>query len=185
MTMQRLKGLTSGSLPTFIDIRDNFASPEIAEDNLIVQAAQLGKRCVVSHCPFLWEYVAMFPHKARFWYLKWLRRLVFLGDDTWMNLFPTSFNVSHPFPSFNVKDLHTVDDGVLQHLLPAVVNETLGQWDIMVAHFLGVDHVGHRFGPDHVAMKWKLRQMDDVIAALHAQIENDTLVAVLGDHGAS
>lgn len=31
-----------------------------------------------------------------------------MGDDTWIQLFPHHFNNSHPYPSFNVKDLHTV-----------------------------------------------------------------------------
>lgn len=44
------------------------------------------------------------------------KRLVFMGDDTWENLFPKKFQRSLPFPSFNVKDLHTVDNGILQHL---------------------------------------------------------------------
>lgn len=36
-------------------------------------------------------------------------------------------------------------------------------WDVLIAHFLGVDHCGHRFGPDHPAMAEKLSQMDGVI----------------------
>jgi GPI ethanolamine phosphate transferase 3 subunit O len=36
-TMQRLKGLTTGSLPTFIDAGSNFASSEIDEDNFLDQ----------------------------------------------------------------------------------------------------------------------------------------------------
>lgn len=39
-----------------------------------------------------------------------------MGDDTWDGLFPKMFSRSYFFPSFNVKDLHTVDDGILQHL---------------------------------------------------------------------
>lgn len=39
-----------------------------------------------------------------------------MGDDTWEGLFPQAFHRAHFFPSFNVKDLHTVDDGILQHL---------------------------------------------------------------------
>ena len=41
-TMQRLKGLTTGSLPTFIDISNNFASSEINEDNIVDQLVQQG-----------------------------------------------------------------------------------------------------------------------------------------------
>ncbi|KAJ7335118.1 hypothetical protein JRQ81_013059 [Phrynocephalus forsythii] len=87
-TMQRIKGITTGSLPTFVDAGSNFASYAIREDNLIWQLAQNG------------------------------RRVVFMGDDTWDGLFPQAFFRSHFFPSFNVKDLHTVDDGILQHLYP-------------------------------------------------------------------
>ncbi len=39
---------------------------------------------------------------------------MFMGDDTWMQLVPGAFVDAHPYPSFNVKDLHTVDDGVWQ-----------------------------------------------------------------------
>lgn len=38
-TLQRLKGITTGSLPTFIDIGSNFATPEINEDNIIDQVS--------------------------------------------------------------------------------------------------------------------------------------------------
>lgn len=36
-TMQRLKALTTGSLPTFIDAGSNFASTEVVEDNILNQ----------------------------------------------------------------------------------------------------------------------------------------------------
>ena len=38
----------------------------------------------------------------------------FVGDDTWMQLFPEAFASALPFPSLNVHDLDTVDDGVWQ-----------------------------------------------------------------------
>lgn len=53
---------------------------------------------------------------SQFLYLDAGKRLVFMGDDTWESLFPKKFHRSLPFPSFNVKDLHTVDNGILQHL---------------------------------------------------------------------
>ena len=61
-----------------------------------------------------------------------------------MGLFPNSLNESYPYPSFDVWDLHTVDNGVVKHLFPALKNSS--SWDLLVAHFLGVDHAGHRFG---------------------------------------
>ena len=66
-----------------------------------------------------------------------------------------SFKRSYPYPSFNVKDLHTVDNGVIAHLIPEL--RTNG-WDIIIAHFLGVDHCGHRYGPYHREMADKLLQ---------------------------
>lgn len=43
-TMQRLKALTTGSLPTFIDAGSNFATSEINEDNLIDQVSLFEKQ---------------------------------------------------------------------------------------------------------------------------------------------
>lgn len=50
----------------------------------------------------------------------------------------------------------------ISHLL-LVLTVVGDDWDVLVAHFLGVDHCGHRFGPDHPAMADKLTQMDGVI----------------------
>ena len=129
-TMQRLKGLTTGSLPTFIEAGSNFKTPEITEDNIIDQLVKQNKR------------------------------ITFLGDDTWTGLFPKRFQKSFPFPSFNVKDLHTVDSGIQKHLYSELVKTN---WDVLIAHFLGVDHCGHRFGPNHKAMAEKLSEMNNMI----------------------
>ena len=36
------------------------------------------------------------------------KRVLMVGDDTWLQLFPNHFAEIHAYPSFNVKDLHTV-----------------------------------------------------------------------------
>ena len=85
-----------------------------------------------------------------------------MGDDTWNKVYPRGFNESYPYPSFNVKDLHTVDNGVIEHLLLSVRDAmarqaaaraapaaTMSAGSIVIGHYLGVDHVGHRFGPSH------------------------------------
>jgi hypothetical protein len=95
-TLQRLKALNTGGIPTFLEAKNNFDSSELSEDNLIGQLRDNG------------------------------RGTIFMGDDTWAKLFPPHkryFTRCHPFPSFNVKDLHTVDDGVMQHLFPEMRNE--------------------------------------------------------------
>lgn len=170
-TMQRLKGLTTGSLPTFIDAGSNFASTEILEDNLISQWKASGKQVGV------------------------------LGDDTWLGLYPlspeTESNQSatekywkrelvHGFDSFNVEDLHTVDEGVIANFFPILANDnktTANEWDVFILHFLGVDHVGHRVGPSSSVMSRKLQQMNEFLKDTVERMDDDTLLVVLGDHG--
>lgn len=41
-----------------------------------------------------------------------------MGDDTWKDLFPGAFSKAFFFPSFNVRDLDTVDNGILEQLYP-------------------------------------------------------------------
>lgn len=82
----------------------------------------------------------------------------FLGDATWAQLFPTQFAITSAFPCFNIKDLHTVDDGVWERLLPLLRQG--GSWDVLVAHYLGVDHAGHAHGVGSEEMAAKLAQMD-------------------------
>lgn len=92
------------------------------------------------------------------------KRVVMMGDDTWLQCFPHHFNKSYPFPSFNVKDLDTVctaladffysfnvhsfwpwlnvttiifqvDNGCTDHLFPALYEK---EWEVLIAHYLGV-----------------------------------------------
>ena len=51
-----------------------------------------------------------------------------------------------------------MDNGVIEHLLPTVVNST-EEWEVVNAIF-GVDHVGHTHGPYHPSMSDKLDQLD-------------------------
>lgn len=152
-TLQRLKGLTTGTLPTFIDLGSSFSGTAIDEDNLLVQMRDAGKR------------------------------IVHLGDDTWDALFPGYFeaNMSRPYDSFNVWDLHTVDNGVLEHIFPLMKRPN--DWDFLIGHFLGVDHAGHRYGPEHPEMTKKLRQMDGFVRELIETVDDNTLIVVMGDHG--
>ena len=109
-----------------------------------------------------------------------------MGDDTWLTVFPTAFHpeMSHDFDSFNVEDLHTVDNGVIANLFPLLTNSTHAHsWDFLIGHFLGVDHVGHRVGPDHPTMLVKQQQMNDVLKRVVEDLDDDTLLVVLGDHG--
>ncbi|MCJ1285560.1 mannose-ethanolamine phosphotransferase gpi13 [Xylographa opegraphella] len=155
VTLQRLKGLTTGTLPTFVDAGASFSGTAIEEDNILAQLREANKT------------------------------LVHLGDDTWHSLFPGYFdaNLTHAYDSFNAWDLHTVDDGITEHLLPLLAPELVSRWDVLFAHFLGVDHAGHRYGPNHPAMAAKLSQMDAILRQLVEVLDDQTLLVVMGDHG--
>ena len=114
-TLQRLKGITTGSIPAFIEFSNNFDNTIIHnEDSIIHQALSVGKKIAV------------------------------IGDDTWGKIFPSEqFDLNLPFDSFNTMDLDTVDDGVENALNELISNNTLLQYDLIIAHFLGVDHIGH------------------------------------------
>lgn len=86
--------------------------------------------------------------------------LMWLFCNKVFNVYSFRFTRSYPFPSFNVKDLHTVDQGVKKHLLPEMAKD---DWLVLIGHFLGVDHCGHTYGPDHQAMTDKLTEMNQVI----------------------
>ncbi|KAK6201069.1 uncharacterized protein RJT21DRAFT_120041 [Scheffersomyces amazonensis] len=154
-TLQRLKGLTTGSLPTFIDAGSNFDGDHIDEDNWILQL-----------------------HKQN-------KSIACMGDDTWQALFNNYINpqLNFPFDSLNVWDLHTVDNGVIKHIFPLLDKQERSKWDVLIGHFLGVDHAGHRYGPNHYAMKEKLNQMNEILLKVISELEDNTLLVVLGDHG--
>lgn len=105
-----------------------------------------------------------------------------MGDDTWMNLYKNLLGLSFPYDSFNVEDLHSVDNGVIEHLFP-LLEAPSDSWDFLIGHFLGVDHVGHRVGPSHMTMREKLKQMDDVLRRVVQLMDDDTLLILIGDHG--
>lgn len=56
-------------------------------------------------------------------------------------------------------------------------------WDVLIAHFLGVDHCGHKYGPMHIEMKRKLEEMNEIIEKVIETMDDDTTLLVMGDHG--
>lgn len=105
-----------------------------------------------------------------------------LGDSTWTELFPKRFSREYSFPSFNIFDLDTVDRGINQSLPMELAKS---DWSLLVAHYLGVDHCGHKHGPLHPEMARKLGEMNGVIEQIVASMADDTTLYVIGDHGMS
>lgn len=85
------------------------------------------------------------------------------GDDTWLKLFPDFFERADGTSSFFVsvssssrigieievdfctlQDFTEVDDNVTRHVPEEMLNN---DWNAMIMHYLGLDHIGHKAGP--------------------------------------
>uniref|UniRef100_A0A8C4NHP1 Phosphatidylinositol glycan anchor biosynthesis class G n=1 Tax=Eptatretus burgeri TaxID=7764 RepID=A0A8C4NHP1_EPTBU len=92
-----------------------------------------------------------------------------------------------------------VDDNVTRHLSRELSSTS---WDILVLHYLGLDHIGHVYGPRSPLACPKLREMDAIIqkidnslqAEVHSTLNLSTqvdasvlpnLLVVCSDHGMS
>ncbi|XP_024383334.1 uncharacterized protein [Physcomitrium patens] len=155
VTMPRLKAMTSGAIAGFLDVAFNFNTQALLDDNLVDQLARAG-----------WK-------------------MVMLGDDTWLKLFPDKFMRYDGVNSFFVKDTVVVDHNVTRHLN---VELAATDWDLLVLHYLGLDHVGHLGGRSSSLVAPKLKEMDDVIRRIYDKLiktsgDRRTLLLVASDHG--
>ncbi|XP_061642842.1 GPI ethanolamine phosphate transferase 2 isoform X1 [Phyllopteryx taeniolatus] len=158
VTMPRIKALTTGSIPGFIDVLMNLNSPALLEDNLIWQAKTAGKK------------------------------MIFYGDETWVRLFPKHFMEYDGTLSF-VSDYTEADNNVTRHLDSTLKRD---DWDILILHYLGLDHIGHISGPRSSLIQPKLLEMDDILKKIHgfliskeAEGSLPYLLVLCADHGMS
>ncbi|KAF3925648.1 hypothetical protein ABW21_db0208044 [Orbilia brochopaga] len=158
--MPKIKALTTGSIPGFLDLILNFAESDTTstlatQDNWLAQIKQSGKS------------------------------LIMYGDDTWLKLFPGVFTRTEGTVSFYVSDFTEVDNNVTRHVAPELQQK---DWDTMILHYLGLDHIGHKTGPRSAHMIPKQREMDGIVKQVYEAIETeeylkDTLFVLVGDHG--
>lgn len=157
VTLPRLKGLTTGLAPSFLDAVLNIAEDD---ETLALGLADLWVRQL---------------HRAG-------RRLELYGDDTWLRLFPRLFARTDGTNSLYVLDYTEVDLNVTRHLDRVLATD---EWDTVVLHYLGLDHIGHQGGPHLPHMVPKQTEMDSVVERVYRYVEQhpDTLLVVAGDHG--
>lgn len=61
-------------------------------------------------------------------------------------------------------------------------------WDGMIMHYLGLDHIGHKTGPQGPNMLPKQKEMDGIVKMIYEAMEREphhanTLLVMAGDHG--
>lgn len=157
VTLPRLKGITTGSAPNFLDAILNVAEDDTSS-NLKEQDSLL-KQFHTHHY-----------------------KMNFFGDDTWLKLFPLEFFSEYDGTnSFFVSDFEEVDFNVTRHVPYQMEHQK--NWDVLILHYLGLDHIGHKGGSKSHFMPSKHREMDSVIKQIYEKIDGDTLMVVLGDHG--
>lgn len=83
-------------------------------------------------------------------------------------MYPNHFVRSYPYPSFNVWDLDTVDTGVTSNIYKELESK---DWNLLIGHYLGVDHCGHRYGPNHPEMARKLKEMNDILKYVKVRLK--------------
>ncbi|XP_013362288.1 PREDICTED: GPI ethanolamine phosphate transferase 2 isoform X3 [Chinchilla lanigera] len=117
------------------------------------------------------------------------KRMIFYGDETWVKLFPKHFVEYDGTTSFFVSDYTEVDSNVTRHLEKVLKR---GDWDMLILHYLGLDHIGHVSGPDSPLIGYKLREMDGILMKIYTALltkEKETLspslLVLCGDHGMS
>ncbi|KXT13699.1 hypothetical protein AC579_8111 [Pseudocercospora musae] len=166
VTMPRVKALTTGSVPSFLDLILNFAESDTSS-SLAAQDTWLSQI------------------KARG------GKIVFLGDDTWLKLFPVSaegvpfFERADGTSSFFVSDFTEVDNNVTRHVPEELMKS---DWDALIMHYLGLDHIGHKTGPMGPNMLPKQKEMDGIVKMIYTAMQEElhhqnTLLVLAGDHG--
>ncbi|KAI0389978.1 alkaline phosphatase-like protein [Xylariaceae sp. FL0594] len=161
ITMPRIKAMTTGSTPSFLDAILSFDETDTSS-TLASQDTWLAQM------------------KA-----KDTGKLVMYGDDTWLKLFPGTFDRADGTTSFFVSDFTEVDNNVTRHIAEELRND---DWNTMVLHYLGLDHIGHKTGPRGPRMIPKQREMDAIVRRIYGSIESEhhlqsTLFVLCGDHG--
>lgn len=104
----------------------------------------------------------------------------FYGDDTWIRLFPGLFVRSEGVNSFYVTDYTEVDENVTRNLGSELFAR---DWQLLVLHYLGLDHIGHVHGPRSSLIPNKLIEMDNITRRIVETLNDDSLLLITGDHG--
>jgi len=165
--MPRVKGLTSGSVPSFLDLILNFAESDTSS-SLAMQDTWLAQ--VKAH---------LRPDGEE------QGKVIFYGDDTWLKLFPDFFSRAEGTSSFFVSDFTEVDNNVTRHV-PRELQQP--DWNAMIMHYLGLDHIGHKSGPLSPNMFPKQQEMDGIVETIYEAIDSlphlqNALLVLAGDHG--
>ncbi|KHJ47396.1 type I phosphodiesterase / nucleotide pyrophosphatase [Trichuris suis] len=155
VTMPRIKALTSGTIPAFLDLLFNFGSSEFADDNLLRRMRESNLSSV------------------------------FYGDETWLHMFPGHFKRSEGTTSFIVTDYVEVDRNVTRHLDFELqqVDWTMMILHYLGLDHIGHSY-GDKSSLISLKLQEMDNVSSIIYRTLHKNL-SDFLLIVLGDHGMS
>lgn len=208
VTMPRVKALVTGGIPSFSDYLNNFQSSEIDQDNIIWQM-QRHSKCAVFYGDETW--LKLFPHsftREEGTTSFFVADTVIVDSNVTRNLaaemdrykatrgrVPSQAQNGQSTPTAttavnaNKRTVQTTDPNGKEggERYPETMSRTIcdreANWDVMVLHYLGLDHVGHLQGPRSPMMYPKQVEMNSVYERLYKEIDEDTLMILSGDHG--
>lgn len=158
VTKQRLMGITAGIIPAFSQAIENFSEASFPTDNFVYQFLHGDK-----------------PLKMNFY-----------GEYTWIYLYPfistRGGGEIDGHGGLDLFDLHTVDTAIKEKLTPALIKN---DFDVLIAHFLGFDHCGHKYGLATIPCNDKIKEYERMIEETIKHMDEDALLLVLSDHGAT
>ena len=88
------------------------------------------------------------------------KTVLFTGDHIWLDMFGAYFTEEKHYPSYNVRDLDTNDKNVHRDLKELLKRD---DYDILVAHLLGIDHAGHTYHDNHTEIERKIKETQVVL----------------------
>ena len=69
-----------------------------------------------------------------------------------------------------------VDNNVTRHLDKVLKR---GDWDVLILHYLGLDHIGHISGPNSPLIGHKLSEMDSILMKIHTSLLSKVRLTVV------
>jgi len=59
----------------------------------------------------------------------------------------------------------------------------MNDWNFLIVHYLGLDHIGHASGAFNPLIKDKLSEMDKIIEKISSKLTKNDFLLITGDHG--
>lgn len=158
VTMPRIKAMTSGAIPSFLDVILNLGSPRVKLDTFLYQMLQLQ------------------------------RRMVFYGDNTWTNMFPNYFSrKGENVDSLYVNDFYEGDQNITNQMRIEFNNYDWKMMILHFLGLDHIGHVEGPFS-DKVPGKLKemdsvIEEIYEAMKIWDEKYHSKSLLVITGDHG--